>query len=175
MKTLLILRHAKSSWDNPDLADFDRPLNSRGLEAAPLMGNVIYKNDLQPQIILSSPAKRAKQTAILIKETARIEGKINFAEDIYEASPLKLLHVVSEIDDKNETVLLVGHNPGLEGFVKMLTGEIHAIPTAALIKIDLNIESWKDTAANCGKVNLFVRPKDEINSVNIEIKSVNID
>lgn len=162
MKTLLILRHAKSSWDNPDIADFDRPLNSRGLEAAPIMGGVLYKNNLQPQKILSSPAKRAKQTAILIKETAQIEGKINYVEGIYEASPLKLLNIVSEVEDKIDSILLVGHNPGLEGFIKMLTGESYEMATAALIKIDLNIENWYDITANRGKVSLFVRPKDEM-------------
>lgn len=160
MKTLLILRHAKSSWDDAELSDFDRPLNSRGLEAAPLMGTVIYDHHLQPQMILSSPAKRAKQTAILVKETAGIEENISFVEGIYEASPLKLLKIVSEINDKNETVLIVGHNPGLEGFVKMLTDHSYALPTAALVKIDLNIESWSDITANRGKVTMFICPRD---------------
>jgi phosphohistidine phosphatase len=162
MKTLLILRHAKSGWDDPDLADFDRPLSSRGLSAAPLMGSVIYKNNLQPQMILSSPAKRAKQTAILVKETAEIAAEIRFAENIYEASPLKLLSVVSQIDDKTESVLLIGHNPGLEGLVRMVTGDAYSLPTAALVKIDLKIESWNEINANCGKVTFFVRPKDEL-------------
>lgn len=162
MKTLLILRHAKSSWDNAELSDFERPLNQRGLEAAPLMGNVISKNNLQPQIILSSPAERAKQTAILIKKAARLESEINYVEEIYEASPLRLLNVVSQTDDENEMVLVVGHNPGLEGFIKMLTEESYTMPTAALAKIDLNVKSWSEVGSNCGKVDLFIRPKDEI-------------
>lgn len=162
MKTLLILRHAKSGWDNPELADFDRPLNSRGLAAAPLMGSVIYKNNLQPQMIISSPAKRARQTAILIKETAEINAEIRFVENIYEASPLKLLSVVAQLDDKNDSVLLVGHNPGLEGLVRMLTGEVYALPTATLVKIELKIENWNEINSNCGKVTFFVRPKDEM-------------
>lgn len=160
MKTLLLLRHAKSSWDNPDISDFDRPLNSRGLQAVPAMGGVLYKNDLQPQKILSSPAKRAKQTAILIKETAQLEAKITYVEGIYEASPLRLLSIVSEIEDKIESVLLIGHNPGLESFVKMLTRESYEMPTASLVKIDLNVESWQDVSVNRGKVSLYVRPKD---------------
>lgn len=160
MKTLLLLRHAKSSWDNPDISDFDRPLNSRGLEAAPAMGGVLYKNDLQPQKILSSPAKRAKQTAILIKETAQLEAKITYVEGIYEASPLRLLSIVSEIEDKVESVLLIGHNPGLESFVKMLTRESYEMPTATLVRIELNVESWQDVTVNRGKVSLYVRPKD---------------
>ena len=162
MKTLLILRHAKSSWDNPDLGDFDRPLNSRGLKAAPVMGGVLQKNNLQPQKILSSPAKRAKQTAILVKETAPLEANIVYVEGIYEASPRSLLNIVSEIGDEIDSILLIGHNPGLESFVKMLTGEFYEIPTATLVKIDLNIESWQAVNVNCGKVSLYVRPKDEM-------------
>lgn len=162
MKTLLILRHAKSSWDSPELSDFERPLNQRGLEAAPLMGDVIRKNNLEPQIILSSPAERARQTAVLVKKAAQLETEINYVEDIYEASPLKLLRVISQVNDENETVLLVGHNPGLEATIKMLTEEFYTMPTAALAKIDLNIESWREITANSGKVSLFIRPKDEI-------------
>lgn len=161
MKTLLILRHAKSSWDNPDSSDFDRPLNSRGLEAVPLMGNVIYQKNLQPEIIISSPAKRAKQTAILIKETAQIEAKIRYEDGIYEASPLRLLQIVSEVEDKNGMILIVGHNPGLESFIKMLTGEIQSMPTAAFAKIDMQIDCWSDIAADCGRLDFLVRPKDE--------------
>src|SRR4051812_38668436 len=104
MKTLLILRHAKSNWDYPDLSDFERPLNSRGMEAAPVMGNVIYKHRFKPDLIISSPAKRAKQTAILIKETAEISSSIKYEEKIYEASPLNLMNITSEIDDKHEMV-----------------------------------------------------------------------
>lgn len=162
MKTLLILRHAKSSWDNPDIAVFDRPLNSRGLEAVPVMGGMLYKNHIQPQKILSSPAKRARQTAILIKETAQIEANINYVEGIYEASPLRLLNIVSEVEDKVDSILLIGHNPGLEGFVKMLTRESYELPTATIVRIDLDIESWHEITVNRGKVSLYVRPKDQI-------------
>lgn len=167
MKTLLILRHAKSSWDNPELSDFDRPLNSRGLEAAPVMGGVIYKKNLQPDLIISSPAKRAKQTAILIKETAQIDVSINYEERIYEASPISLLHVIGDAEDRYERILLVGHNPGLEGFIKILTGEIQSMPTAALAKIDLNIDSWDEITANCGKLDFLLRPRDEIKGLGI--------
>ncbi|MGI9035726.1 MAG: SixA phosphatase family protein [Pyrinomonadaceae bacterium] len=157
MKTLLLLRHAKSSWENADLADFDRPLNSRGLEAAPLAGNIIYDRNLQTDLILSSPAKRAKQTAVLVKETGQIASKIQYEEKIYEASPLTLLSVLAEQDDKNEKILLIGHNPGLEDLVKVLTGEAATMQTATLAKINLEIENWKDISPNCGALEFVAR------------------
>ena len=170
MKTLLILRHAKSSWDNTELSDFERPLNSRGIETAPVMGNLIYKKRLKPNLIISSPAKRAKQTAVLIKEIAQILPPIKYEEKIYEASPMGLLNIVGEIDNKNETVLLIGHNPGLEGFIKILTGENKSMPTAGLAVIELDINSWDEIKNDCGKLNALIRPRDEIRILEISEK-----
>ncbi len=161
MKTLFILRHAKSSWGNSDLADFDRPLNERGLEAAPLMGNVIYENQFQPDLIISSPAKRAKQTAVLVRASAQLESKIQYDEKIYEASPRRLLQIVSEQNDKLESLMLVGHNPGFEELVKNLTGEFQTMPTATLAVIDLQIDSWSEAESNCGTLRVLIRPKDQ--------------
>lgn len=167
MRHLLIMRHAKSSWDSPDLADFERPLNTRGLQAAPFMGNFIYKNELHPDLIISSPAKRAKQTAILVKETAKIKTKIEFEEKIYEASPTTLMYIASEISDKYDSILLVGHNPGIEGVIRILTGEIQPMPTASIVKICLNISNWNEITANCGQLELIMHPKDLMNRENI--------
>jgi len=160
MKTLFVLRHAKSSWDNADLPDFARPLNERGLKAAPLMGKFIYKNQLQPKLILSSPAERAKQTAILIKENAQIGGEIRYDERIYEASPSRLLEVISEQSDKIQLVMIVGHNPGLEGLLKILTDEIQPMPTAALAVIDLKISKWSGISSSTGNLRMLIRPKE---------------
>ncbi|MEP6902639.1 MAG: histidine phosphatase family protein [Actinomycetota bacterium] len=162
MKTLFVLRHAKSSWENSDLSDFERPLNSRGLDAARFIGGLIYKRNLQPQIIISSPAKRAKQTAVLVKELAEISKPITFDERIYEASPLTLFNLISEFDEKHESVLLVGHNPGFENLVRMLTGETVSLPTAGLAKINLNIESWHELNADSNKLEFLIRPKEEM-------------
>ena len=161
MKTLYILRHAKSSWDNPNLADFERPLNTRGLDSAPLIGEIIHKNNFLPHFILSTPAKRAEQTAVLIKDKAGIEPEIQYDERIYEASPQMLLQVLSEVNTGTESVLLVGHNPGLEGLVRYLTGENQAMPTASLAVIDLEIENWDETTADCGTLRTFIRPNEE--------------
>ncbi|HEX8249475.1 MAG TPA: histidine phosphatase family protein [Pyrinomonadaceae bacterium] len=164
MKTLFILRHAKSSWDNPDLADFERPLNERGLKTAPFVGNLMRERRLRVDLILSSPARRARETATLVTEAAEFAAEIRYDERIYEASPLSLLYLLSETEDEFESVLLVGHNPGLEGLIKILSGGIQSMPTAALAKIELNIDFWSKIAAESGKLNFVVRPKDEMKS-----------
>jgi phosphohistidine phosphatase len=162
MKTLFVLRHAKSNWDNPDLSDFERPLNSRGLDAARFIGGLIYERKLAPQIIISSPAKRAKQTAVLVKELAEISKPIVFDERIYEASPRTLFNLIREFDEKHESVLLVGHNPGFEDLVRMLTGKTVSMPTAALAKINLDIESWHELDAASNELEFLIRPKEEM-------------
>lgn len=161
MKTLYIMRHAKSSWDNPNWSDFERPLNKRGLEAAPLMGEIIFRNKYQPELILSSPAKRAKQTAVLVREVAGIEPEINFDERIYEASPQMLLQVIGELSADPASAMLVGHNPGIEGLIRFLTGESEAMPTAGLAVVDLNVDKWNDAAAECGSLRALLRPKEQ--------------
>jgi phosphohistidine phosphatase len=162
MKTLFVLRHAKSSWENPDLADFERPLNSRGLDAARFIGTLIYDRNLEPEIIVSSPAKRAKQTAVLVKELAGISKSIVFDERIYEASPLTLFNLIREFDDKYDSVLIVGHNPGFENLVRSLTGETVSMPTAALARINLDIAKWSDVETGANELEFLIRPKEEM-------------
>ena len=160
MKTLFILRHAKSSWDNAALSDYERPLNQRGLEAAPLVGDVMKKNRFQPEVVLSSPARRAEQTAALIKQSAGFEAAIRFDERIYEASPARLLEIISEQNEKTESVLLVGHNPGLEGLLKFFTGELQPMPTAALAVVDLKMDKWSEVHSSNGNLRTLIRPKE---------------
>jgi len=162
MKTLFLLRHAKSSWDGGgNLADFDRPLNKSGLEAVPLVGERIFDNQFQIDLILSSPAKRAKQTAILIKETAQVKSDVRYNDKIYEASPRCLIEVISEtVEENKNSLMLVGHNPGLEGLIKALTGETQAMQTAALAVIDLKIELWSEITYDCGHVRKIFNTKE---------------
>ena len=154
------MRHAKSSWDNPAWSDFERPLNDRGLKAAPLVGDVMKKNNFKPSLILSSPAQRAAQTATLVKESANLKCEIRFDERIYEASPAQLLEIVGEQDDEIESVMLVGHNPGFEGLVRVLTGKLEAMPTAALAVIDLTTDRWIDLTSSPGNLRMLIRPKE---------------
>jgi phosphohistidine phosphatase len=160
MKTLYLLRHAKSSWDYPGMADFDRPLNGRGRETAPFMGELMRVKAYRPSLVLSSPAVRARTTAELVKEAANLAVAIRFDERIYEASPTALLSVVSETEDSIPSAMIVGHNPGIEGFIRLLTGQSGAIPTAALAVIRLSIDSWRAIDTACGELEAVYRPKE---------------
>jgi Phosphohistidine phosphatase SixA len=162
MKTLYVLRHAKSSWEDSDLADFDRPLNERGKTAAPFMGKVMKDKKLAPGLILSSPAVRARETARLVKQSAGLDAEIEHNERIYEASPQTLQHVVSSIDDSFESAMIVGHNPGMEGFVRLISGKQESMPTGSLAIIDLDISSWASIRQAAGTLRQVIRPKDEI-------------
>ena len=160
MKTLLLLRHAKSSWKDNSVRDFDRPLNQRGLKTAPAIGRLIRKRKLQPDLVLSSPAERARQTTELVNEAASLKIELRYDERIYEASVARLLEVVSQLDDEAGVVILVGHNPGLAELLEMLTGEAHSLPTAALACIELNIEKWNKVRAGAGRLDWLVTPKE---------------
>ena len=162
MKTLFILRHAKSSWDDADLADFDRPLNERGKSAAPFIGEVMKHNALVPGLILASPAVRARETAKLVKEAAGLDAEIKHNERIYEASPQTLERIAASIDDRFGSAMIVGHNPGMEGFVRLLTGRMEPMPTAALAVVDLDISGWELIGSSAGKLRQIIRPKDEM-------------
>ncbi len=162
MKTLYVLRHAKSSWEDRQLADFDRPLNERGKSAAPFMGEVLQGNKFAPELILSSPALRARETARLVKAAAGLDSEINFHERIYEASPQTLQQVAASIDDRFASAMIVGHNPGMEGFVRLLTGKLEQMPTATLAIIDLDISGWEKISTGAGELRRIIRPRDEM-------------
>lgn len=160
MKTLHLLRHAKSSWKDTDMSDFERPLNGRGREAAPLIGQFILKKKIRPDLILSSPAERARQTALLVVKAAKLDAELRFDERIYEADVARLLDVVSQIDETFGVALLVGHNPGMENLVETLTGEQQSMPTAALARIILDVEKWSKVRERTGRLDWLVRPKE---------------
>lgn len=160
MKTLLIMRHAKSSWDDPTLDDFDRPLNKRGLRAAPFMGQFMLKRSLRPDLVLSSPAERARHTAELAMQAAQLKCPFRLDQQIWDASVTSLVKVVSEIEESARIVMLVGHNPELEELLLYLTGVTERMPTAALACVALNIARWAETRERCGQLEWVVRPKE---------------
>lgn len=125
------------------------------------MGAVMSGRGYLPSIIVSSPAARASATAQLVKESAGFTADILFDDRIYEASPNTLRSVLSGLDDSLDSAMVVGHNPGMEGFVRYLTGEIESMPTAALAVIELSIGSWADIDADTGKLAEIIRPKEE--------------
>jgi phosphohistidine phosphatase len=160
MKTLYLLRHAKSSWKEPGLEDFDRPLNDRGRAAAPLVGRFIRKRQLTVDLLLSSPAARARQTAALVREAAGLSAEVLYDERIYEADAERLLEVVSQAAESADALMLVGHNPGMEELLGTLTGERREMPTAALACVVLDVEKWGKTRAGAGRLEWLVRPKE---------------
>lgn len=160
MKTLYLLRHAKSSWNEPGLQDFDRPLNERGRAAAPLVGRLIGERKLRVDLLVSSPAARARQTAALVRDAAGLSAELLFDERIYEADVAALLAVVTQAPESADALLLVGHNPGMEGLLTFLTGEARSMPTAALACIKLDVEKWAEVGAGAGRLEWLVRPKE---------------
>jgi phosphohistidine phosphatase len=160
MKTLYLLRHAKSSWDNSGMSDFERPLNDRGFATAPLMGKSLIEHAFLPELMISSPAKRARQTAQLVRESAKIEVELRFDGRIYAASTSELLAVVSDVIGSANSLMLVGHNPSFENMVSVLTGKYETMPTAALAVIDLEIENWNEVSPECGILRDLLRPKE---------------
>jgi phosphohistidine phosphatase len=144
MKTLLVLRHAKSSWSKPELADQDRPLNQRGKREAPRIGRLLRKEELLPELILSSPAKRARKTAEMVAEESGWSGEIIRMEAFYPGDPQAYIEALRALPDEPDRVMVVGHNPGLEELLETLTGESEPLPTAALAQVELPIQSWRD-------------------------------
>ena len=144
MKTLLILRHAKSSWKDARLADHDRPLNLRGKEDAPRMGALLADEGLIPDLILSSTAKRAKTTSEAAAEASGYDGEIFYSRDLYHADPEAYIYALRVQPSSYESVMVVGHNPGLEELVDVLTGESLRLPTCALVQVSLPIEAWEE-------------------------------
>jgi phosphohistidine phosphatase len=180
MKTLLLLRHAKSSWEDRSLSDHDRPLNERGERDAPRMGRLLREQGLWPDLILSSTARRARRTAELLvadpdedtpgedtpgentpdEDTPGGDTEIRYLSELYLAEPEDYLAAVRRAGGEAESVLVVGHNPGLEMLLQGLTGEWHRLPTAALARIDLPIEAWTDLEPGGGELAGLWRPKD---------------
>lgn len=143
MKTLLILRHAKSSWNYPELSDYDRPLNARGKRDAPRMGKHLRREGLIPDRILTSSAKRARKTAKKVAKSCDYTGKVKKLDAFYDTVPGVYFETLQALSDKYQRVMVVGHNPTMEQLVNHLTGKIKRMPTAALAHIELPIQSWE--------------------------------
>lgn len=159
MKHLLLLRHAKSSWDDQGLEDFERPLNKRGIKAAKLVGQFLRREEIKIDLVISSPAKRARETIELVLPAAKLEVELRFEDRIYEATPRTLLAVIAEVKPSVNTLMLVGHNPGFEGLLEILTTQARHLPTASVAFIDLDSDEWKKARAG-GKLVRLVRPKE---------------
>ena len=163
MKTITLLRHAKSSWTDPGLRDFDRPLNDRGKRDLPRMAARFVDKHDPPELIVSSPAKRARKTARgFAKGLGLDKGEVCFEDLIYEAFFDTLLEVIWSLDDSLDDVMLVGHNPGFTELCEWLSGAgIANMPTCALARIELGVERWRDVGRGSGSLADFDYPKKE--------------
>ncbi len=167
MKKLYLIRHAKSSWDNLAIDDFQRPLNGRGIKDAPRMGKRLKERSLTADLVLSSPAKRALDTCMIITKILGFsKEKINTDKRLYHASEEELLRIIRELkdhpNDEEETILLFGHNPGLTNFANQLLNErIQNIPTTGIVAASLSIKKWQEVDWGCGKLLFFDFPKSK--------------
>ncbi len=159
MKTLYLVRHAKSSWKDKSIIDFDRPLNKRGLHDAPLIGSMLRSKKIDLELIISSPAKRAKETANILANELVFKGNILFDEEIYEASLDQLISKIKNLDENLNKVMLIGHNPELTNLANYLSKEfITNIPTCGVVALTID-KSWKNISAKNCKIMFFEYPK----------------
>ena len=161
MKTLFLMRHAKSSWKDDSLADHERPLKKRGKKDIKLIAKAMKKNGLKPDLILASSAVRAKETAELLAEALGFEGKLKVSDQLYMGEPSDYMEILKSIKEKHESVLIVGHNPGLEAYLQIIDGEIESLPTGGLGHLILAVDEWEDiTLETMGDLVGFWKPKD---------------
>jgi phosphohistidine phosphatase len=169
MLTLSLLRHAKSSWKDPTIADHDRPLNTRGTTEAPVIGKAMAKHGLDPDLVLCSTARRTRDTLALVLPELKTEPKVVYEDGLYHGTPQEMLDLLHEVSPSANQILLVGHNPELQSFAldligsgpKLLKDRLEAkYPTAGLVVLLFQAGAWKDIAVNSGKLELFLTPGD---------------
>ena len=159
MKTIYFIRHAKSSWDDPVLSDFDRPLNDKGLSDAPKMGKKLQSLGIIPDVIVSSPAIRAQETADIIKKEIGFFGEIIYNKKIYNATTDKITEVIHRLSHDLECVFIVGHNPGLNEIVHELMGDFVHLGTCSVFGLQFASEKWQDLGTSHKEKVLFLEKK----------------
>ncbi|HTQ63630.1 MAG TPA: histidine phosphatase family protein [Puia sp.] len=164
MKIILLIRHAKSSWDNSALNDFDRPLNERGKKNAPEMARRLLKQNIKIDLFISSPAKRAKTTAkLFMQEFKRKEKEILLVPQLYHADNDAFNTVIQSMDDSINNIAIFSHNPGITDFANSLCEvSIDNIPTCGIFGISINTDQWNEFSKNKKEFLFFDYPKSEI-------------
>ena len=169
MLTLSLLRHAKSSWKNPGLPDMERPLSTRGMNDAPLMGCAMTERGIDPELVLCSSARRTVDTLALVLPELKVEPQVSYEDGLYHATPEEMLKMLRAIQPGASRVLIVGHNPEIETFATDLIGSgpkhmrdrlREKYPTAALAVINFTAGLWSSVDVNSGSLSLFLTPKE---------------
>lgn len=164
MKTLVLVRHAKSSWDNIDQQDIDRPLNERGKKDAPEMAKRLKAKGVKADVFVSSPAKRARRTAILFAEEFDLKkDDIILMDELYMASPSSFERVVASLPDKYDTAVIFSHNPGITEYVNTLTNvHVDDMPTCGVFAVSGETDKWATFRAGDKKFLFFDYPKNPL-------------
>ena len=167
MKTIFLLRHAKSSWDNSQLEDFDRPLSTRGEKSSIKIGKYIKNKNIIPDIVYCSSAKRAKKTWELINKVIKKKNNIFFKKDLYMADSETFMSTIKKTKNSNKSIMIVSHNPGIESFCLELSKEnneyINDIktkyPTGSLAILKVNLKKWSEIRYESGIIYEFIKPR----------------
>jgi phosphohistidine phosphatase len=161
MKTLYLIRHAKSDRSDESLSDYDRPLSKRGMKDAPLMGSKLLEKGIYPDLILSSPALRAKTTAIAFAQALSYPSEsIRFEHDLYACDVQTILSIIRDVSDSVDTLMVFGHNPEFTECANFITGgDIDNIPTCGIVEIRLLKDDWKSIGENSAELSGFDFPK----------------
>ncbi len=174
MRTLHLLRHAKSDWSDPSLRDFDRPLSKRGRKAAPRIATEMHELGIKPDLVISSSSLRTRQTWDLVRPLLFPDGhagpeEVRFSRALYLAAPEQLLEIAKNVDSRITSLMLIGHNPGMENLADILAGSRsdepslqmlqEKFPTAALACFEFDIEDWSELAPGTGKLVRFLTPR----------------
>jgi len=169
LKTVYLLRHAKSSWDHPDIDDYQRPLAPRGLKAAPRLGRHMAREELIPERVLCSGARRAQESWELVSAGLGVPVPLKVLPEIYHGSVVMLIGLIHALPDSESSVLLVGHNPTFHHLALLLAGSgkesalqqlQFKYPTGTLAVLDFSVQAWSEVTKGAGHLRDFIRPKD---------------
>ncbi|SCA55348.1 Phosphohistidine phosphatase [Candidatus Terasakiella magnetica] len=169
MKHLLLLRHAKSSWADPSLSDFDRPLNARGLKAASKMSRFLSEKMELPDVILCSTAMRTRQTLKPLLDVYAHSFEIKLSRELYHASDMSMLDMIQNVEGKADVVMVIGHNPGMEQLADYVCGkggedDLYEMslkfPTAACAHLSFDVDNWSKIGRASGVLKRFFKPRD---------------
>jgi phosphohistidine phosphatase len=170
MKTLILMRHAKSAWDDPHQKDIDRPLSVRGRKTAPRMGGWLELEKYRPDVVLCSSARRTRDTLELLKPSLPANAAFEYVQALYMAAPREMLTELAKVPTKARTAMLLGHNPGMASLAVLLAGaggdeqalaNMHSkFPTAAIAVLAFDAKEWSGVVPGSGKLLAFMRPRD---------------
>jgi phosphohistidine phosphatase len=160
MKILLLLRHAHAENLAPGVSDFERGLTETGKAQARELGNHLQQQQSAISLVLSSSARRARETTQLVLDSAGSSAEVRYEQTMYEASTAELLAILKETPDASDAVLMVGHNPGIEELAQSLSNRAVHMSTCTLATLKLNVDNWSEVAKNCGELESLVSPDD---------------